>query len=267
MQHVEVDGRRLAYLRAGAGVPLVLLHGGWSDGRLWTHQLASLSDRFDVVALDVPGCGGSDDPPGPVSLDWYADAVADLVTGLGLGRAHLGGLSFGGGLALAVAQRHPGLVRSLVLVGAYAGWAGSLSPDEVAARLARIRDELGRPPQEWADAYLGEFFHATVDPDILALTRTMMLEGRPTGTLPMLEAFAEADLRAGLADIDVPVLLLVGEHDVRAPLPVAEALQVALPDSRLVVVPGVGHDVSLEAPDVFDREVRAFLAATDRDSP
>ncbi len=59
----------------------------------------------------------------------------------------------------------------------------------------------------------------------------------------------------------MPVLLLAGEHDVRAPLPVAEALHAALPDSRLVVVPGVGHDVGLEAPDVFDAEVRAFLAA------
>ena len=124
-----------------------------ATGGLWTRQLASLSDGFDVVALDIPGCGGSDDPPGPVSLDWYADAVAGLVTGLALGRAHLAGLSFGGGLALAVAQRHPGLVRSLVLVGAYAGWAGSLSPDEVAARLARLRDEMGRPPEEWADGY------------------------------------------------------------------------------------------------------------------
>ena len=213
-----------------------------------------------MVALDIPGCGGSDDPPGPVSLDWYADAVADLVTGLALGRVHLAGLSFGGGLALATAVRHPGLVRSLVLVGAYAGWAGSLSADEVAARLARVRDEMDRPPQEWADAYLGEFFHSAVDPDIVALVRTMMLEVRTTGTLPMLEAFAAADLRPGLPDIDVPVLLLAGEHDVRAPLPVAEALHAALPDSRLVVVPGVGHEVNIEAPDVFDAEVRAFLA-------
>src|SRR5688572_11911530 len=145
MQYVEVRGRRLAYHRAGAGEPLVLLHGGWSDGRSWTRELTSLSDGFDVVALDIPGCGGSDDPPRPVSLDWYADAVAAFVTGLALGRVHLAGLSFGGGLALAVAQRHPGLVRSLVLVGAYAGWAGSLSPEEVAARVARLRDEMGRP--------------------------------------------------------------------------------------------------------------------------
>ena len=183
------------------------------------------------------------------------------MTGLALGRVHLAGLSFGGGLALAVAQRHPGLVRSLVLVGAYAGWAGSLSPDEVAARVARLRAEMGRPPEEWADAYLAEFFHSDIDPDVLALSRTMMLEVRPSGTLPMLEAFAAADLRPGLPGVEVPVLLLAGEHDVRAPLPVAEALHAALPDSRLVVVPGVGHDVVLEAPDVFEAEVRAFLAA------
>jgi len=104
-----VDGRRLAYHRSGAGAPLVLLHGGWSDGRLWTLQLASLSDHFDVVALDLPGCGGSDDPPGLVPLDWYADAVADLVTGLDLGPAHLAGLSFGGGRGIPTGDGSPPL--------------------------------------------------------------------------------------------------------------------------------------------------------------
>ena len=260
MEHVDVGGRRLTYHRAGAGDPLVLLHGGWSDGRAWTPQLRSLADVCEVVAPDLPGCGGSSDPPPRVSLDFYADAVRDLVTALGLGAVHLGGLSFGGGLALAVAQRHPAIVRSLVLVGAYAGWAGSLPADMVAARVARIRDELARPPAELAETYLPEFLHGEVSEETTALVRSMLLETRPSGALPMLEAFATADLRPGLGRVRVPVLLMVGEHDVRAPVAIAEALHAALPDSRLLVVPGVGHDVSVEAPDVFDREVRAFIA-------
>src|SRR5688572_33209166 len=151
---LEVRGGRLAYRRAGAGAPLLLLHGGWSDGRFWQPQLESLSDEFDVIAWDAPGCGGSSDPVGAMTIDDYAGAVADLVHALGLDSVHLCGLSFGGGLALAVYRYHPRIVRSLVLVSAYAGWKGSLPPEEVAARLDRLRSELGRPATEWVDGYL-----------------------------------------------------------------------------------------------------------------
>jgi pimeloyl-ACP methyl ester carboxylesterase len=150
---VDIGRRRMGYHRAGDGPPL-LLHGGWSDGRAWRPQLGGLTDSFDVIAWDAPGCGGSDDPPQRMTLADYADAVADLIAALGIERAHLGGLSFGGGLAIGVYQRHPQLVRSLVLAGAYAGWKGSLPPEEVEARLRRVQAEADRPPAEWLDRYL-----------------------------------------------------------------------------------------------------------------
>jgi pimeloyl-ACP methyl ester carboxylesterase len=258
---VEVDGRRMAYHRAGDGAPVVLLHGGLSDGRSWRPQLAGLTDSFDVVAWDAPGCGGSDDPPGRTALADYADAVTGLVAALGIDRPHLDGLSFGGGLAVAVYQRHPELVRSLVLAGAYAGWKGSLPPDEVDARLRRVRLELDRPPAESIDGYLPGFFVGPVPPEAIELVRTMMLEIRPAGQLSMLSAFAEADLNEVLPTIAVPTLLLYGEADVRAPRRVAEALHGGIPGSELVVLPGVGHCLNLEAPDASNAEVRRFLGA------
>lgn len=107
MKLVDVGSRTMAYHRAGAGPALVLLHGGWSDGRAWRPQLDGLADLFDVIAWDAPGCGGSDDPAGGMTMSDYADDLAALVTELGIGEAHLCGLSWGGGLALAVWQRHP----------------------------------------------------------------------------------------------------------------------------------------------------------------
>jgi len=101
MERARVAGRTVAYHRAGGGPPLLLLHGGWSDGRAWTPQLRDLAAEFDVLAPDLPGCGGSDEPPDGVDLHWYADAVAGLVDVLGLASVHLGGISFGGGLAIA----------------------------------------------------------------------------------------------------------------------------------------------------------------------
>ena len=259
MQRVEVDQRMIAYRRAGEGPPLVLLHGGWSDSRAWGLQLERLSDAVDLIAWDAPGCGGSDDPTGSMTLADYADAVAGLLAALHVERAHLCGISFGAGLAIAVYDRHPHLVRSLVLVGAYAGWKGSLPPAEAAARLGRARAEAQRPPVEWMDGYLPTFFTTDAPAEAVDLVRTMMHDVRPSGLLSMLTAFAEADLRAVLPRITVPTLLLYGELDVRSPLPVAQALHSRLPASELVLLPGVGHAVNLAAPEAFDAEVRRFL--------
>jgi pimeloyl-ACP methyl ester carboxylesterase len=256
---VEIEGRRIAYHRRGAGPPLVLLHGGWSDGREWEIALERFADEFDVLAWDAPGCGGSDDPAEGATLEDYADAVAGLIRTLGLHPVHLCGLSFGGGLALAVYRRHPGLVRSLVLASAYAGWRGSLPPEEVAARLARLREEIGRPPETWIDGYLPGFFAREMPEDVLESVRAVMRDVRPAGTEAMLAAFADADLRDVLPTVAVPTLLLYGDADVRSPLPVAEALHAAIPGAELVVLRGVGHVVNLEVPDAFDAEVRRFL--------
>lgn len=259
MESVTVGGRAISYHRAGSGPALLLLHGGWSDGREWRFQLDGLSADFDVIAWDAPGCGGSDDPPGDADLTTYADAVADLVGALGLDRLHVCGLSFGGGLAIALYQRYPALVRSLVLASAYAGWKGSLPAAEVQARLRKVQSDLHRPPETWVDDYLPDFFAGAVAPEVLQLVRSTMLDVRSAGTLAIVAAFAEADLRAVLPTIAVPTLLLYGTEDVRSPRAVADALHAAIPDSELVLLPGVGHVANLEAPEAFNAELRRFL--------
>ena len=259
MELIEAGGRMIAYRRTGAGDPLVLLHGAWSDGREWRPQLTGLSDEFDVIAWDAPGCGESDDPPPGTDMTAYADGVADLAAALELGPAHVCGLSFGGGLALEVYRRHPRLVQSLVLASAYAGWRGSLPPEEVAARLARARRELDLPPSTWIDSYLPGFFARPVPAETLDLVRSLMLQVRPAGTSPMLAAFAEADLRPMLATITVPTLLLYGTADARAPRYVSDALHAGIPGSELVLLSGAGHVCNLEAPEAFNAALRRFL--------
>ncbi len=135
MSTVDAAGYRIAYERAGQGPPVVLVHGYVGDRRTWRGQLTTLSDEFTLVAWDAPGYGGSDDPPEDVGLEGFADCLAAFIAALGLERPHVVGLSFGGGLALELYRRHPAVPRSLVLAGAYAGWAGSLPAAEVEHRL------------------------------------------------------------------------------------------------------------------------------------
>jgi len=143
MEYVKVGGLRIAFQRRGDGPWLLLLHGAVSDSRVWRVELESLSDVFTVVAWDAPGCGDSSDPPEHFRLPEYAECLEQFITALGLERPHVLGHSWGSALALELYRLRPSIVKSLVLVGAYAGWAGSLPPDQVTQRLAfalRIAD-------------------------------------------------------------------------------------------------------------------------------
>jgi pimeloyl-ACP methyl ester carboxylesterase len=262
---VEIGGLRVAYRRAGQGPPLVLLHGGLADSREWRRQLEGLADEFTVVAWDAPGCGGSSDPPATFRLPDYADCLAQFIQALELGRPHVGGLSWGGGLALELYRRHPQLPRSLVLASAYAGWAGSLPPEVVAERLEQVMGEAELPPEQWVPGYLPGLFTDAAPTAVVEEALAMMLEVRPAGMRPVVQGFAEADLRAVLPHIQVPTLLLYGDADQRSPLEVvAGDLHDRIPGCRLVVLAGVGHQLDMEAPDRFNAEVRSFLRSVQR---
>ena len=260
MDAVDVGGLQIAYQRAGHGPPLLLVHGFVGDGvGTWHHQLDTLSDAFTVIAWDAPGAGHSSAAPGSFRFPDYADCLAGFVRALDLTRPYVAGLSFGATMALELFRQHPEIPRKLVLASAYAGWAGSFPADFVAERLRWSLDASQLPPPEFVAALLPGMFSADAPADAVAGFGANMLEFDPAGFRLMAMASAEADLRDMLPSINVPTLLLYGDQDVRAPRPVAEALHAAIPGSRLVFLPGVGHASSVEAPDRFNAEVRAFL--------
>jgi pimeloyl-ACP methyl ester carboxylesterase len=259
MNEVEVGGLRIAYQRVGDGPPLVLLHGALCDSRDWRPQLDALSDEFTVVAWDAPGCGRSSDPPETFGLPDYADCLAGFIDTLGLPRPHVLGLSWGGGLALALYQRSPALPRMLVLASAYAGWAGSLPPEVVAERLDSFLRDAELPPAQVAAGFVPGLLTAAAPPEMVDEVVAIMSEFHPVGARVMARGFAEADLRDVLPTIEVPTLLVWGESDVRSPLPVATEMHSRIPGSTLVVIPGAGHLCNVEAADRFTAHVREFL--------
>jgi pimeloyl-ACP methyl ester carboxylesterase len=259
MEQVEVEGLRIAYERAGAGPPLVLLHGYVGDGpTLWRRQLDDLCDQFTVVAWDAPGAGGSADPPESFGMAGYADCLAGFFKQLGLERPHVAGLSFGGALALALYGRHPAIPATLILASAYAGWGGSLPAEVAEQRLHQALRLSELSPEELVATLLPTMFSQSVPPEVVEASRVSMLGFHPVGLRAMARASAE-NLREVLPQVKVPTLLVYGDRDVRAPLAVAEDLQAAIPGSTLVVLPGVGHACNMEAPEEFNRVVRTFL--------
>jgi pimeloyl-ACP methyl ester carboxylesterase len=259
LESVDVDGLQVVVRRHGRGEPVLLLHGGMSDSREWSLQVDDLSQDHDVIAVDVLGCGGSDDPPEDFGLADHAHLLAGTLQALGVASAHVIGHSLGSVLALALYRDHPQTVGSLVLAGAYAGWAGSLPPQEVGARTQMVLETLQQPVEEWGPLFLATVHGLEAPPEVLDASMAILRDVRPAASRRLVLALASADLREVLPTITVPVLLIYGQSDQRAPASVAAQLQAAIPGSRLVVLPSAGHAVHLEAPEEFNAATREFL--------
>ena len=264
-ERVRLGDITVAFRRHGHGPPLILLHGGLCDSRVWHRQLAEFSDAFTVAAWDAPGCGASSDPPESFRLPDYADLLYGLIRALGLDHPHLLGHSWGAGLALEFCRRHQDTVASLVLASGYAGWAGSLPADEINRRL-KMALELAETLPGYDPRSVPGLFTDAMPAEQQARLVEVMSQIRPVGTRVMARAFAEADLQKALPNITVPTLLLFGDADARSSGDVARALHAALPKSTLVFMPSLGHEAYLESPAAFNAHVRAFLSTIERTS-
>ncbi len=264
VDRVDVAGLTVGYQRVGHGPPLVLLHGAYEDSRIWSRQLAGLSDEFTVVAWDAPGCGRSDDPPEKFTFADYGDCLAGFLDALELTGPHVLGLSWGSTLALELHRRHRGSAASLVLASAYAGWAGSLPADEVQRRLRQVLREVDLPPAQFVPQWIPTLLTPSAPQPLVAEVSAIMCDFHPAGMRSAVHAMGAADYRGMLATISVPTLLLYGDADVRSPVRVGEDLHAQIPGSTLVVLPGAPHLGNVETPEQFNAAVRDFLTSVQR---
>jgi|SRR6266511_3578709 len=219
MEMIEVDGLSVAYERAGAGPPLVLLHGYVGDGpTTWRRQVEGLCDEFTVVAWDAPGVGGSSDPPESFGMAGYADCLAGFVDRLALEKPHVAGLSFGGALALELYRRHPTIPMTLILASAYAGWGGSLPADVAERRLRQALVLADLSPDAFVSALLPTMFSEATPPESVDAFGASMLAFHPAGFRAMARASAE-DLRDVLPRINVPTLWCTATRTCGRPCP------------------------------------------------
>ncbi len=260
MEVMSANGLEIASARVGKGPPIVFVHGAAEDGRVWQPQLTALADEFTLVAWDEPGAGRSSDLPAGFRLVDYADCLAGLIEGLALGPSHVAGFSWGSTVVLELYRHHPELVATLILAGAYAGWKGSLSEEEVSARVERVRQALAANAEEF-DLTLPGLFAGGPPAEFVPLLEAIASDLRPESLRTQVEVMAEADQRDLLPRITVPTLLIWGELDARSSRSVANQFRRTIPDTTLVVIPGAGHACQLERPEQFNRALREFCRA------
>jgi len=247
----------LHVLRRGTpgAVPLVLLHGFPLDHRMWLDVTDLLAGDPTVLAPDLPGFGTSPSGPGvsatvEPSISTMADAVAATLRRAGVGRAVVGGLSMGGYVAMALADRHPELVAGLALLDTRS------TADEEDARANRLAvaatvvTELSVEPVLGMRTALLGASNRVARLDLVERLDGWIRDQGPQGVAWALRAMAaRPDRTAALSAYRGPALVVVGEQDEITPLAAAEHLIGALAAGELVVVPGAGHMTANESPE------------------
>ncbi|WP_285773002.1 alpha/beta hydrolase [Microtetraspora sp. NBRC 13810] len=254
---------RLYSRSTGSGVPVVLLHAFPLSSAMWLAQREGLASACRVITPDLRGFGGSVLPDEEPSLDLMADDVARLLDAEGVERAVVGGQSMGGYVTMAFCRRHPDRVLGVILAGTKAQADADAAAREARERLAGSVLDSGN------GVLVTELLPNLVGPT--TRQRRAMVFGRVRGLVqsapPGAVAWASRAM-AGRADsfetlraLKAPVLVIVGEEDVISPVSDAEAMRLAAPDARLVVIEQAGHLCAVEHPEAFNRAVAGFVAA------
>jgi len=261
MKTIRLSSTTLQVYDAGSGPVLLFVHGFPLSHFMWREQLADLHTSFRVIAPDLRGFGGSEVTPGTVSMEQYADDLAELLTALDVtGPVVLCGLSMGGYVAWQFFRRHRQRLRGLILCDTR---AIADTPEGVInrQRLAMTALEQGTGPVA-ATMLPNLLAPATVEnrPELLEeLRRTIVntpAEGLAAASLGM---SLRPDMTGELGTIDLPALLIVGEHDRISTVEEMKGIAAAMPDARLEVIPAAGHMSPLENPGPVNTAIRHFM--------
>ena len=263
MPRVDVDGQLINYDVQGEGEPLLLIPYTSADHACWAFQLPAYTEHFTCIAIDLPGSGESDKPPGPYSTEGHADLVATFLGAIGIEGAHVAGMSFGAAVGMHLAARHPNRVRSLSL---HSGWHAS--DDYLSIVVEQWRVLVTTLPTV-ADVVIQGIFPWCFTPEMYAerpeLVETLVnfVRGRPAqpveAFLAQTDAVLAHDAGAALGAIDTPTLITFGARDLVCSTRFAEPLNDGIAASELVVFEHLSHAGLHEDPETFNRVTLDFL--------
>lgn len=259
-----INGAKIYYETRGEGPPVLLIHAGVADSRMWDAQFEAFSASYRVIRFDLRGFGRSEMPSGQFANHVDVRALLDQ---LGLQSAHVLGISFGGAIALDFALAYPGYARSLILGAPSVGGA---VPSERVKRFWQEEDQALQAGdldgatelnlRLWVDG--PQRTPDQVDLDVREAVRQMQLA---IFRKKIPNDVEEIDLNppaiGRLSEITVPTLILVGDLDLEEKVALSARLAAEIPDTRRVVLPGVAHMLNMERPELFNRHVLDFLAA------
>ena len=232
---------------------LLLLHSLGTSLHVWDPVVAALAARFHVIRPDMRGHGGTEVTQGPYDMAGLGQDALGVLDALGIGAAHVCGLSIGGLVAQSLAHQAPGRVLSLILIDTAMVIPPAATWHERAA-LVRAQGMASI-----ADAVLARWLTPAAPAHAAATLRDILLATPPEGYAGAAEAIAAADLTALAPTIRAPVLVLVGDGDQATPLASAEAMHRSIPGAQMEVLAGAAHIPTAEQPAAVAGAMLRFL--------
>ncbi len=258
---VEASGAQIYYEWTGTGYPLVLLHAGGLDRRMWDEQFKTFAAAYQVIRYDVPACGKSSAPNVPFS---DAGILRDLLKYLGISQAYLLGASLGGRIAIDFAVEYPSLVKALVLAApGLSGYEWSPEYMDQIAVIFSAADQSG--PLQAVEEWLRHphMLPAMENPALSERIRRMNIDNANLWVQRLPEQPLDPPAMKRLKDLVMHTQIIVGDRDVPDIHTIADLLVVNIASARKVVIHGAGHIVSMEKPDEFNKTVFDFLNKED----
>jgi len=277
MPDIAITGAKLHYEVSGSGEPILLIPGLGMDHSYYRLGAPLLARRMQVIAVDPRGIGGSTKSPPPYSVEAWADDFAVMIDMLGFGPIHVLGSSLGGAMALALAQRHAGKLKSLMVVG---GFSELDRATELNFRLRlRLIEKLGMS-EEVAD-YMGlwtltrKFINTDAGYAVMRANQANIRANSATSY----SAFVQALLQWGrcrpgqeqdpkfttlLDSIKLPTLVVTSDNDHLIPKELSDLIAARIAGAKLVVMPGAGHIPFMEQPNEVVRVVLRFIDSLSR---
>jgi pimeloyl-ACP methyl ester carboxylesterase len=259
--YADLNGARFYYEVAGEGEPLVLVHAGIADRRMWNEQFEVFARDYMVLRYDRRGFGRTEMVAGPFS---HHQDLHELLRFLGIERATLLGCSQGGKTVLDLALEHPSMIERLVLVASALG--GFTFPGELPEQWAELEEadkqgDIDRVNELELQIWVDGQRHTTqqVDRSVRELVREMNLIALKAANDSGSEQPLEPPAVNRLDEIRVPTLVIVGDLDTPKTLAAADLLAEKISGARKVVINGTAHLPNMEKPQEFNRHVLAFL--------
>jgi 3-oxoadipate enol-lactonase len=255
------DGTRLAYSlydRGPSAPRITLVHSLAMDREFWRPVAERLARDASVLIYDARGHGRSDKPPGPYTVELFADDLADLLDHVGWDRSVVAGASMGGCIALAFAIAYPDRTSGLGLVDTTA-WYGPEAPKAWAGRAAKAQTEgmaalLGFQTTRW----FGDAFRER-HPEVVQACVDKFLANDVPAYVETCRMLGAANKTASLGAVRAPTAVIVGDEDYATPVAMAETLHKGIAGSTLTVLKGARHLTPLEVPDRIAAELRGLL--------
>ena len=267
MPYAQASGARIAYQSQGsAGTPVLLIMGFNMPGRAWRHQIDDLSEGHRVAWFDNRGVGRSVAAPKPFRMAQLADDTASVLDALGWDDAHLVGVSMGGMIAQHVALRHRDRVRSLSLIATHPGGLRAALPPTLGLkrflRASSGKNQLAAVERLlFPDAYLATW-------DRTRLREGMIDDFTPPGPhrfrMAQLAAIARHNTRNSLKHLaGIPALVIKPTEDILVDPRGSDRLAQGIPGATLLEIPGAGHGLVRQVPEILNPALLAHFAQRD----